>query len=88
MKLEFECEFQGLDLSAERAKVHAVIQNNVPIGNNKKASIFRIKVNHTNKDRTVAILLKDIPAMHKGEKDLFFNLISEDYINELGPIYE
>ena len=88
MKLEFECEFQGLDLSAERAKVHTIIQNNVPVNKDHKASIFNIKVTHRNKERTTEVLLQDIPILHKAEKDLFFNLISEDYINEWKPIYE
>lgn len=88
IKLEFSCEFQGDNLSAGRASVNTRIQNNVPIGKGRKASLFTIQVQHKNNNRIVETLLQDIQILHKAEKDLFFNLISNKYIEELGPTYE
>lgn len=85
---EFQCQIHNEQLSRGCAIGAVKLQNNARTHIRKKVSFVTIGVRHDNPDRVADDVIKDIEIIHYGEKELFFNLISDEYIQSQGPEYE
>ncbi|MDT8394563.1 MAG: TIGR04255 family protein [Bacteroidales bacterium] len=99
-KLKLKIDFEGMNLISKHTVFQTIMSedninrklliDNAAKYNNKKGSIIDIDISTEEKDKFVDFFknlnvnLKDV---HDIEKQLFFNLLDEDYLKEFNPQY-
>ena len=102
LKFEFTFGYPGIkskhysfnsEFSYKEALVILTLRNLMPTNiSNETKNISHIDIDVIKKDLSIKfsnneILLNTLDEVHNYEKEVFFNLLKEDFLNELKPIY-
>lgn len=84
--LDFKCAIQYGDQKADSAKAQTKIRNNMLI-DGKSMSAIDISIFKKITNNSIPHLIEMLNFLHANEKLIFFNLISQEFIEEQDPEY-